>query len=115
MLWRRALIAIAALWCAVAFWQTHKSMPPGTRIASSWYAVPASEVDFMADVTAADAYGRPAVSHTIFYQVLTVVHAARDFIVLDYFLFNDKRYAAADAAAPIRALSQELRDALIER
>jgi hypothetical protein len=114
MLWRRTLIAIAALWCALAFWQTHKSMPPGTRIASSWYAVPASEVGFLADVTAADAYGRPAVSQAIFDQVLTLVHGARAFIVLDYFLFNDKRYSAADAA-PSRALSQELRDALIER
>ena len=65
MLWRRALIAIAALWCVLAFWQTHKSMPPGTRIASSWYAVPASEVGFLADITAADAYGRPAVSQAI--------------------------------------------------
>jgi phosphatidylserine/phosphatidylglycerophosphate/cardiolipin synthase-like enzyme len=115
MLWRRALIAIGALWCAIAFWQAHKSMPPGTRIASPWYAVPASEVGFLADVTAADAYGRPAVSQQIFDQVLALVHAARDFIVLDYFLFNDKRASAADAATPIRALSQELRDALIER
>jgi len=113
MPWRLALIAIAALCCGLAFWHAHKPMPPGTRIASPWYPVPAAEVEFIADTTAADAYGRPVISQAIFDQVLSVVHGARDFIVLDYFLFNDKR--AADAAAPMRALSQELRDALIEQ
>jgi phosphatidylserine/phosphatidylglycerophosphate/cardiolipin synthase-like enzyme len=43
------------------------------------------------------------------------VHAAREFIVLDYFLFNDEPASAPDAAAPIRALSKELRDALLEQ
>jgi phosphatidylserine/phosphatidylglycerophosphate/cardiolipin synthase-like enzyme len=90
-------------------------MPPGTRIASPWYTVPASQVGFMADTTAADAYGRAVITQTIFDQVLAMVNAARDFIVLDYFLFSDQRAQAADAAAPIRALSRELRDALIER
>src|SRR5450759_656524 len=115
MLWRLALIAIAALCGGLAFWHAHKPMPPGTRIASPWYAVPSSEVGFIADITAADAYGRPVVSQAIFDQVLGVVHRARDFIVIDYFLFNDARSSAAGAAAPIRALSSELRDALIER
>jgi hypothetical protein len=90
-------------------------MPPGTRIASPWYTVPASQVGFIADITAADAYGRPVVTQAIFDQVLAVVNAARDFVVLDYFLFNDQRSQAVDAPTPIRALSRELRDALIER
>ena len=90
-------------------------MPPGVRVASPWYTVPGSAVGFIADTTAADAYGRPVITQAIFDEMLSVVRAARDFIVLDYFLFNDKRAAAADAALPLRALSQELRDALIER
>ena len=90
-------------------------MPPGTRIATGWYPVPAAQVGFIADTTAADAYGRPLVSQAIFDQILTVVHGAREFIVLDYFLFNDEPASAPDAAAPIRALSKELRDALLEQ
>jgi phosphatidylserine/phosphatidylglycerophosphate/cardiolipin synthase-like enzyme len=90
-------------------------MPPGTDIATAWYAVPAAQVGFMADTTAADAYGRPVVAQAIFDQMLAVVRAARQFIVLDYFLFNDEPPSAADAATPIRALSKELRDALMER
>ena len=90
-------------------------MPPGTRIASAAYAVPARQVEFIADITAADAYGRPVVSQAIFDRLLSIVHAARKFIVLDYFLFNDQRATAADAPAPQRELSRQLRDALIER
>jgi phosphatidylserine/phosphatidylglycerophosphate/cardiolipin synthase-like enzyme len=115
MLWRLSLIAIAAVWAATAFWQAMKPMPPGTRIATAWYPVPAAQVGFIADITAADAYGRPVVSQAIFDQVLAIVHAAREFIVLDYFLFNGEPPSAADAPAPIRALSKELRDALLER
>lgn len=90
-------------------------MPPGAGIASLWYPVAAGEVGFIADTTVADAYGRPLVSQAIFDQMLAVVHGAREFIVLDYFLFNDQLPTAADAATPIRALSKELRDALLEQ
>lgn len=90
-------------------------MPPGTRIATPWYPVAAAQVGFLADVSAADAYGRPRVSQTIFDQMLAIVRGAREFIVLDYFLFNDQPAGTADAAAPLRALSKELRNALIER
>jgi phosphatidylserine/phosphatidylglycerophosphate/cardiolipin synthase-like enzyme len=113
MLWRLSLIAFAAAWAGSALWQALKPMPPGTRIATSWYSVPAAQVSFLADITAADAYGRPLVSQAIFDQMLGIVHAARDFIVLDYFQFNDAPATAPEA--PIRALSRELRDALLER
>ena len=103
------------MWAGTALWQAMKPMPPGTRIATSWYPVPAAQVGFIADTTAADAYGRPLVTQAIFDQMLAVVNAAREFIVLDYFLFNDEPASAADAAMPIRALSKELRDALLAR
>jgi len=92
-----------------------KPLPPGTRIATPEYSVPAAQVSFLADTTAADAYGRPVISQSIFDQMLAIVRAAREFIVLDYFQFNDEPAAGPDAAPPIRALSKELRDALLER
>jgi phosphatidylserine/phosphatidylglycerophosphate/cardiolipin synthase-like enzyme len=55
------------------------------------------------------------VSQAIFEQMLAIVRGAREFIVLDYFLFNGEPAAQAEAAAPLRALSKELRDALIEQ
>jgi len=114
-LWRLCLLAIAVLWAGTALWQAMKPMPPGTRIATPWYPIPAGQVGFLADVSAADAYGRPRVSQAIFDQMLAVVRAAREFIVLDYYLFNDQLATTLDAAVPTRALSKELRDALIER
>ncbi len=49
-------------------------------------------------------------SQAIFDEVLGVVRSARRFLVLDYFLFNS---GATGSEAPVRALSSELRDALL--
>ncbi len=120
--WRRiALLTFAALWVGTAFWQTNKPLRPGLHIDSAWYPVAPRDVMFIADVTSADAYGRPIVSQAIFDEVLNVVHSARRFIVLDYFLFGAPAAAAAQAQPDPppgvlpRPLSAELRDALIEQ
>jgi phosphatidylserine/phosphatidylglycerophosphate/cardiolipin synthase-like enzyme len=111
--WRRgALLLFLAVWGGVAYWHTHKALPRGTRLESGWRAVPAANVAFIADITAADAYGRPVMSQAIFDEVLGVVRGARRFLVLDYFLFNSQR-GSTGAEAPARALSSELRDALL--
>jgi phosphatidylserine/phosphatidylglycerophosphate/cardiolipin synthase-like enzyme len=78
---------------------------------SEWLASPAANVSFIADITAADAYGRAVMSQNIFDQVLGVVRGAQHFLVVDYFLFN--AHGVAGGQAPVRALSSELRDALI--
>src|SRR5690242_14104600 len=89
--WRRlVLTGIAIAWAVSSFWGATRSLPPGTHIDSPWHAVPMANVSLIPDVTSADAYGRPVVSQGIFDQVLKVVHSARHFIVLDYFLFNDQ-------------------------
>src|SRR5687768_8436837 len=113
---RRALLAAGlTLWAATAYWHTHKPLPPGTHVASPAFAVPAADLEFIADITAADAYGRPVVSQAIFDETLELVRTARRFMVLDYFLFNSQGGNAAVQSSPLRALSTELRDALIER
>ena len=50
-----------------------------------------ADVSFIADITAADAYGRAVMSQAIFDQVLDVVRGAQRFLVIDYFLFNAHR------------------------
>ena len=101
-----------ASWAGTAIWQTHKALPAGTHTKSEWQASPAANVSFIADITAADAYGRAVMSQNIFDQVLGVVRGAQHFLVIDYFLFN-AHGGAAGGQAPVRALSSELRDALI--
>jgi phosphatidylserine/phosphatidylglycerophosphate/cardiolipin synthase-like enzyme len=113
--WRRLiLLTVFALWAGTAIWHTNKSLPVGTHVQSEWQASPSTSVSFIADITAADAYGRSVMSQGIFDEVLRVVRGAQRFLVVDYFLFNSHRGAASDEA-PARALSSELRDALIEQ
>jgi hypothetical protein len=104
-----ALAVLLAAWLGTAWWETHKPLPEGMHLAGPWSTVSDHDVSFLADVTTADAYGRPVVNQTIFDEVLRVIGAAREFVVLDYFLFNDGR-AAPEGATPVRALSAELRD-----
>lgn len=114
-LWRRIVLALlGAAWLATACWQTNKTLPPGTHVAGPWYELPASDITFIADITSADAYGRPVVSQAIFDTVLAALRTARRFIVLDYFLFNSQG-GNGEPGAPLRPIAAELRDALIQR
>jgi phosphatidylserine/phosphatidylglycerophosphate/cardiolipin synthase-like enzyme len=114
-LWRNVvLLVFLAAWGGMAYWHTHKPLPPGTRIAAPWSAVPATDVTFIADITTADAYGRPILSQAIFDEVLRIVRSAQQVLVLDYFLFNSHR-GTDTAGNPTREISRELRDALLER
>ncbi len=108
---------------AVGVWHGAKPLPDGLRVASDWVETPASDARLLFDVTAADGYGRPVVQQQIFDESLRMIAAAREFIVLDQFLFNAHHGSlapdrAADTApdaapAPTRSLSRELREALI--
>jgi len=77
--------------------------------------MPTQDVTFIADITSADAYGRSVSSQAIFDETLKIVRSARQFLVLDYFMFNN-RHGDLDPTSPLlRPLSEQLRDALIER
>src|SRR5689334_8926772 len=110
---RVIMLALLAVWGGMAWWHTHKELPPGTHVESPWRQVPAANVTFIADITAADAYGRPVMSQAIFDEVFGIIRSAKRFLVLDYFLFNNDRGMNA-TEAPARPLSSQLRDALIE-
>ncbi|HKT74701.1 MAG TPA: phospholipase D-like domain-containing protein [Steroidobacteraceae bacterium] len=112
---RLALLAALILWLAVAAWETHKPLMAGAHIESPWYPQAAQDVTFIADITSADAYGRTVMSQGIFDQTLAVIRSARRFIVLDYFLLDERLGSAAAPASPARNLSGELRDALLEQ
>jgi phosphatidylserine/phosphatidylglycerophosphate/cardiolipin synthase-like enzyme len=112
-MWRRALYAtLGALWVATAWWEAYKPLPPGTRTRGPWYTMAQAEISIITDLTAVDAYGRPVTNQAIFDETLKLVHQAREFLVLDYYLFNEQH---PEADPPLRSLSAELRDALIAR
>ena len=60
---RLLLIAIMALWAGSAYWESHKPLAPGMHVAADWSDTPAAGVSFVPDITTADAYGRPVLSH----------------------------------------------------
>ncbi|HYK26273.1 MAG TPA: phospholipase D-like domain-containing protein [Steroidobacteraceae bacterium] len=115
--WLRPLIAgtLLAIWLGTAFWETHKPLPPGTHTASDWYAADPTSVRFIADVTAADGYGRPVVSHAAFDAMLQAVRAARELILIDAVRFASDPPPAGTPLERSRPIAAELRDELIAR
>ncbi len=106
---RLLLLVLVAGWLGMAYWQSVKPLPQGTHVAGPVCPVAVGQVSFIADITAADAYGHLVVSQGIFDEVLKVVRGARHFIVLDYALLG-----AGAGGAPQRRLAAELTDALLE-
>ncbi len=103
------------IWVALAVWEANKPLAPGVASASDWHTLPLQSVSFIADITSADAYGREVSSQAIFDETLKIVRGAREFLVLDYFMFNNRRGDLDPTSPLLRPLSATLRDALIER
>jgi hypothetical protein len=111
--WLHAIyLAPLVLWIVLAGWHALKPLPPGTHVQGPWGIVPAGDISFIADITAADAYSRPVMSQAIFDETLRIVSQARQLLVLDYHLFGDL-HGSEDAH--LRPLAATLRDALITR
>jgi phosphatidylserine/phosphatidylglycerophosphate/cardiolipin synthase-like enzyme len=102
------------LWGLVALWNLYKPLPDGSSVRGPIVETPVTDLEFLADVASADVFGASVARQQIFDSVLKLVSEAREFLVLDFFLFNDQRGAALEAK-PYRALSVELRDALLAR
>ena len=105
---RLLLAALLLAWGAIALWQTQKRLPPGAHITGAWQGLPAPELRFLRDLTAADATGAPLRERQIDAELLQMVGQARDFLVLDTGLFGDLPAAGPEAprlraAPPIAA------------
>jgi phosphatidylserine/phosphatidylglycerophosphate/cardiolipin synthase-like enzyme len=110
---RRVFHVFLVLWLVVALWNLFKPLPAGMSVRGEIVETPLGELRFLADVTTADAFGAPVVRQQIFDSILGVIGNAREYLVLDFFLFNDQRGSLK--TPPQRALSSELRDALLAR
>src|SRR5688500_11229249 len=82
------------LWITVALWNLYKPLPTGVSIRGAIVETPLNELRFLHDVTSADVFGAPVVRQQIFDSVLELIGNARDYLVLDFFLFNGHRGAA---------------------
>jgi phosphatidylserine/phosphatidylglycerophosphate/cardiolipin synthase-like enzyme len=102
------------LWVAAALWNLYKPLPDGVSVRGPIVDTPLTQLRFFSDVTGADAFGTPVVRQQIFDAVLALIGESREYLVLDFFLFNSQR-GATIGSTPYRELSIELRDALLAR
>jgi len=114
--WARwSAAAFAALWGATAFYYATRPLPSGMRLASPPQSLPTRDVEFLADITGANAYGRGFSSHTIFDSMLRSIGEARSLIVLDCHLCSDMHRSQPDTVAPLTPMGAQLVEALLAR
>lgn len=113
---RLALLAFLLLWLSIAGWHAWKPLPPGVHVRGEAVAVDAAMVQFLTDETSANFYGQRSTQPNIHAATLELVRNARDFLVLDYFLFNEQGGPAGELkyVDGIRPVARELREALLE-
>ena len=107
---RRLLLALAALYLAVAVWHVFKPLPEGIGVAGPLRAT--DDATLFADYTWVGASGARHSESEIFDEILRLVGQARRLIVLDMFLYNDFAGAGSQNHRP---LSAQLTQALIDR
>src|SRR5687767_4910127 len=92
--WGRSIgYGFLGLWLLVGLWNSYKPLPDGVSIRGDVVSTPLTGLRFLNDVTSANVYGEPVVQQQIFDAVLGMVGEAREFLVLDFFLFNGHRGA----------------------
>ena len=99
------------LWLLTALWNLYKPLPEGVSVRGEIVETPLNQLQFLHDVTGADVFGAPVVRQQIFDAVLALIGEAREYLVLDFFLFNGQRGAALDAQAASRAVGRAARRA----
>jgi phosphatidylserine/phosphatidylglycerophosphate/cardiolipin synthase-like enzyme len=113
---RRSILLAFVVGCfAIGLWHSHKPLPEGVHVATDWVDVPTKDVQLLVDSTVTDGQGRLVIRQQIFDEVMRMIDAARELVVLDFFLFNDHKGNVADGAKPYRELSRELKEHLIAR
>ncbi len=106
VLWMCVIVVVC-----IALWHTvFKPVPEGFDVTGAAHAVAQEDVLFLADATFVTSDGTRHSDQHIFDTIYTMIDEAREFIVLDMFLYNDFLGTVTDAMRP---LAQELTERLI--
>ena len=97
---------------AVGVYQSKKNLPAGVNVASTVRSVPAESIRFLVDRTYVNQAGERQFDHQIFDEVNSMIRGAKEYVLVDMFLFNDFQ---GDPPERARALSSELVDTLIQK
>jgi phosphatidylserine/phosphatidylglycerophosphate/cardiolipin synthase-like enzyme len=103
-----AVLSLMLLSVCIAVYHYSKPLPHGISHEGDIYS--SGQVEFLYDLTFENG---KSITHdqVIFNQIETMIDEARDFILIDMFLFNDEY----DRSASYPALSRSLMEALIEK
>ena len=107
--------AAALLWVGIACWHAFKPLPEGLHVHGDAVAVDSTSLRFLTDETSASFYGERGTRAGIPDATLELVANARDFLVLDYFLFNSQPGPAGELRheGGIRPVAGDLQRALL--
>jgi hypothetical protein len=116
--WLSRLIGLTLLlgWGGSSLWHSDRRLPPGLHIAGSWEGLPASDIRFLHDLSAADARGTPLNERQIDAELLRMLARAKEIVVVDTGLFGDLP-AAGPRAPHLRtapAIAAAITDALLK-
>jgi hypothetical protein len=112
---RKVLLGLFAICAAMGIWHNVKPLPRGVDVSGRITTTAASNVVLLRDITTADGFGQPVIRQQIFDEIFALIGTARDFLVVDFFLFNDQGGALSPNNTPFRPLSSELANAIIAR
>jgi hypothetical protein len=112
---RWVYLTLLLLWIGTACWNAMKPLPEGMHVRGASAPVPAASLQFLTDVTSANFYGERFTQPTIHAATLELIRNARDFLVLDYFLFNEQGGPAGELRYEmgIRPVAREMREAVL--
>lgn len=106
------LVFLIIIPLTVGLFNYFKSTPENITYESEVHST--DSVEFLYDLTYADAEGEETHEQEIFDEVFQMIDEAEEFLLIDMFLFNDD-YDHGDPELEFPALSYELSDALIEK
>ena len=103
------------LWLSIATWHAVKPLPAGVHVRGGTVPIDAAFVQLLTDETSANFYGQRSTQPNIHAATLDLVRNAHDFLVLDYFLFNEQGGPAGELkyVDGIRPVARELREAVL--
>ena len=93
-------------------YQAFKDLPAGVSYRGEERSVPASDIEFLADLTYENLNGEIVHEQEIFDSVFSLIDSAEEYILIDIFLFNSYLNGSTQS---YRNLSSDLADKMIER
>jgi phosphatidylserine/phosphatidylglycerophosphate/cardiolipin synthase-like enzyme len=84
------LFIILAILAFVGLWHSNKPMPQGLNFHGKSIAVTEDQIEFLADLSYRSTEGEPARQQQIFPTLFKLIDEAQQYILIDFFLFNDQ-------------------------